>query len=158
MISPVMAELSAYIAGAVRKPLPVEVVERAKIHLVDTVAAMISGSRLLPGREALKYISAQGGRKEACVMGTRLVTSAPNAAFANGMFAHADETDDTHPPSRSQRSHRDDITGDNTAAIASGLQRTSGVITSAALLLVIVIGAFSVSSITRFLSPGASRG
>ena len=43
---------------------------------------------------------------------------------------------------------RYDITGDNTASIASGLQRTGGVITSAALLLVIVIGAFSVSSIT----------
>jgi trehalose monomycolate/heme transporter len=39
-------------------------------------------------------------------------------------------------------------TGDNTAAIASGLQRTGGVITSAALLLVIVIGMFSLSSIT----------
>ncbi|MGB6580504.1 MAG: MMPL family transporter [Streptosporangiaceae bacterium] len=43
---------------------------------------------------------------------------------------------------------RYDITGDNTAAIATGLQRTGGVITSAALLPVIVIGAFSVSSIT----------
>jgi trehalose monomycolate/heme transporter len=43
---------------------------------------------------------------------------------------------------------RYDITGDNTAAIATGLQRTGGVITSAALLLVVVIGAFSVSSIT----------
>jgi trehalose monomycolate/heme transporter len=41
-----------------------------------------------------------------------------------------------------------DRTGDNTAAIASGLQRTGGVITSAALLLVIVIGSFSASSIT----------
>ena len=41
-----------------------------------------------------------------------------------------------------------DITGDNTRAIASGLQRTGGVITSAALLLVVVIGLFSVSSIT----------
>ncbi len=41
-----------------------------------------------------------------------------------------------------------DITGDNTRAIASGLQRTGGVITSAALLLVIVIGLFSLSSIT----------
>jgi uncharacterized membrane protein YdfJ with MMPL/SSD domain len=41
-----------------------------------------------------------------------------------------------------------DITGDNTAAIASGLQRTGGVITSAALLLIIVIGMFSLSSIT----------
>jgi RND superfamily putative drug exporter len=41
-----------------------------------------------------------------------------------------------------------DITGDNTTAIASGLQRTGGVITSAALLLIIVIGMFSLSSIT----------
>jgi RND superfamily putative drug exporter len=39
-------------------------------------------------------------------------------------------------------------TGDNTTAIAGGLQRTGGVITSAALLLIIVIGLFSLSSIT----------
>jgi trehalose monomycolate/heme transporter len=43
---------------------------------------------------------------------------------------------------------RYDQTGDNTAAVASGLQRTGGVITSAALLLVIVVGAFSASGIT----------
>jgi RND superfamily putative drug exporter len=43
---------------------------------------------------------------------------------------------------------RYDVTGDNSAAIAGGLQRTGGVITSAALLLVIVIGAFSASGIT----------
>jgi RND superfamily putative drug exporter len=43
---------------------------------------------------------------------------------------------------------RYDLTGDNTAAVAGGLQRTGGVITSAALLLVIVIGAFSASGIT----------
>jgi trehalose monomycolate/heme transporter len=43
---------------------------------------------------------------------------------------------------------RYDVTGDNTEAVASGLQRTGGVITSAALLLLIVIGAFSASGIT----------
>jgi trehalose monomycolate/heme transporter len=43
---------------------------------------------------------------------------------------------------------RYDLTGDTTASVASGLQRTGGVITSAALLLVIVIGAFSASGIT----------
>jgi trehalose monomycolate/heme transporter len=43
---------------------------------------------------------------------------------------------------------RYDVTGDTSEAIASGLQRTGGVITSAALLLVIVIGAFSASGIT----------
>ena len=43
---------------------------------------------------------------------------------------------------------RYDVTGDNAAAVAGGLQSTGGVITSAALLLVIVIGAFSASGIT----------
>ncbi|WP_336031095.1 MMPL family transporter [Geodermatophilus sp. FMUSA9-8] len=41
-----------------------------------------------------------------------------------------------------------DLTGDNTAAVATGLQRTGGIITSAALLLLVVIGAFSTSGIT----------
>jgi RND superfamily putative drug exporter len=39
-------------------------------------------------------------------------------------------------------------TGDNQAAIAVGLQRTGGIITSAAALLVIVVGPFSLSSVT----------
>ena len=43
---------------------------------------------------------------------------------------------------------RYDQTGDNTAAVASGLQRTGGLITSLALLLIIVVGAFSASGIT----------
>jgi trehalose monomycolate/heme transporter len=43
---------------------------------------------------------------------------------------------------------RYDQTGDTAGAIAGGLQRTGGVITSAALLLVIVVGAFSASGIT----------
>ncbi|MBG0826411.1 MMPL family transporter [Planomonospora sp. ID67723] len=38
--------------------------------------------------------------------------------------------------------------GDNTAAVAAGLERTGGVITSAALLLLVVIGAFSTAGIT----------
>jgi uncharacterized membrane protein YdfJ with MMPL/SSD domain len=41
-----------------------------------------------------------------------------------------------------------DLTGDNTTAVATGVQRTGGIITSAALLLLVVIGAFSLSGIT----------
>ena len=41
-----------------------------------------------------------------------------------------------------------DLTGDNTTAVATGLQRTGGIITSAALLLLVVIAAFSLSGIT----------
>ena len=50
-VSPVMAQLSGYIAQALRKPLPAPVVEKTKHHLLDTIAAMVSGSRLLPGRK-----------------------------------------------------------------------------------------------------------
>ena len=41
-----------------------------------------------------------------------------------------------------------DRTGDNRLAVATGLQRTGRIITSAALLLMVVIGAFSTSSVT----------
>jgi 2-methylcitrate dehydratase PrpD len=94
-----MRDLSTYIAGALKKPLPREVVERAKLHLVDTFAAMISGSRLVPGRQAAAYVRTLGGKADAGVVGTRIVTSPVNAALANGMSCHADESDDTHPPS-----------------------------------------------------------
>lgn len=94
-ISPVTKALSEYIADASKSQLPVEVRERAKIHLVDTVAAVVSGSRLEPGRKALQYVAALGGNAESVVIGSRLVTSALAAALANGMCGHADETDDT---------------------------------------------------------------
>ncbi len=98
-VSPMMRKLSAHIAGTAKRPLPKDVVARAKLHLVDTFAAMISGSRLLPGKKAIAYARSLGGRPAAGVIATRMVTTPQNAALANGMFGHADETDDTHPPS-----------------------------------------------------------
>ncbi len=98
-ISPVMRELSVYIAAALGKPLPSTVVEKTKHHILDTIAAMVSGSRLKPGKKAIGYVRSLGGVKESLVIGSRIVTSAGNAALANGMLAHADETDDSHAPS-----------------------------------------------------------
>lgn len=98
-VSPSTTALSNYIASATRKVPPRAVIERAKIHLVDTFAAMISGSRLLPGQVATRYVRTLGGKPVAGVIGSRIVTSLANAAMANGTFGHADETDDTHPPS-----------------------------------------------------------
>ena len=91
-----MHKLATYIANARRRPLPAAVTERAKHHLLDTIAAMLSGSRLLPGRRAIEFVATQGGVPESTVIGSTLVTSAINAALANGMHAHADETDDTY--------------------------------------------------------------
>ena len=98
-ISPVMHKLSGYIAAGLRRPLPTAVIEKTKHHILDTLAAMISGSRLTPGKKAISYVKTLGGAKEAAVIGSKIVTTAVNAALANGMLAHADETDDSHAPS-----------------------------------------------------------
>jgi 2-methylcitrate dehydratase PrpD len=98
-ISPIMSGLAAYIACALRRPLPKPVVEKTKHHVLDTIAAMVSGSKLLPGRAAISYVKTLGGAKEATVVGSNFLTTAVNAALANGMAAHADETDDSHAPS-----------------------------------------------------------
>ena len=97
--SPVMDELSGYISTALTREIPTEVVEKARHHILDTIAAMVSGSRLVPGQKATSYVATLGGVAEAAVVGTSLLTSAVNAALANGMLSHADESDDSHAPS-----------------------------------------------------------
>jgi 2-methylcitrate dehydratase PrpD len=92
--------LSEYIASAVSRPLPEAVAEKVRHHVLDTIAAMVSGSRLRPGEMGIGYVASLGGLPEASVVGTSIRTSAVNAALANGMLAHADETDDSHAPSR----------------------------------------------------------
>ena len=99
-ISPLMQEVAGYIAQALRKPLPAPVAEKTRHHLLDTIAAMVSGSRLPPGKKAISFARTLGGAKEAGVAGSRIVTAAANAALANGMLAHADETDDSHARSQ----------------------------------------------------------
>jgi len=98
-ISPLMRQVAAYIAGALKRTLPEGVVEKTKHHALDTLAAMVSGSRLLPGKKAIAYVKTLGGATEACVIGSRFTTIAQHAALANGMLGHADETDDSHAPS-----------------------------------------------------------
>ena len=99
-ISAPTRRLSTYMADAAHRALPPAVVEKARQHILDTVAAMISGARLQPGRLAIDYVAKLGGARQASVVGTRVLTSSVNAALANGMLAHADETDDSHAPSR----------------------------------------------------------
>jgi 2-methylcitrate dehydratase PrpD len=99
-LSPVTVALAAYIAGALDRELPAAVVAKTKMHVLDTVAAMVSGSRLKAGVAAARYVEGLGGKPQATVIGTPLLTSTVNAALANGMAAHGDETDDSHLKAR----------------------------------------------------------
>jgi len=100
-VSPVMATLSDYMAAAKDRPLPAEVVEKAKHHILDTFAAMLSGSKLPPGQAALALARSQSGRRAATVVGSTILTGPIDAALVNGVLAHSDETDDSHAASQS---------------------------------------------------------
>jgi 2-methylcitrate dehydratase PrpD len=103
-VSPVMAKLSAYMSEASSRALPDDILEKTKHHILDSFAAMISGAQLGPGKVAIRFARAHAGEKVATVVASDVVCGAMEAALANGMLAHSDETDDyspvgTHPGS-----------------------------------------------------------
>jgi 2-methylcitrate dehydratase PrpD len=96
MAKKIIDQLVDYLLPARDTALPGEVVQRAKNHLLDTLAAIVSGSQLQPGNLGIQFCRSQGGIQEASVLGSNLITSAIWAAFANGISAHADESDDSN--------------------------------------------------------------
>lgn len=95
-ISQESAVLSEYISGTLDRDMPADVALKTKHHILDTLAAILSGSRLRAGRLASAYVASFGGNPEALVLGTSLLLPSGSAALANGMAGHADETDDSH--------------------------------------------------------------
>jgi 2-methylcitrate dehydratase PrpD len=100
-VSPVMAKLSTYMSEAGGRALPDEVIEKAKHHILDTFAAMISGSDLPPARAAFQYARDFNTDKTSTIVASKMTSSPPEAAFINGMLAHSDETDDSNEFSQS---------------------------------------------------------
>ncbi|MGZ8267578.1 MAG: MmgE/PrpD family protein [Burkholderiales bacterium] len=95
-IHPIMVELSTYMSQAGTRALPPEVVRETKNHVLDTVAAMVSGAALVPGRHALKFARDYGGEKIATVVASDMLCGPIEAAMVNGVLANADETDDNY--------------------------------------------------------------
>jgi 2-methylcitrate dehydratase PrpD len=99
--SALMLRLSAYMAEAAGRALPADVLEHTKHHILDTFAAMVSGSELPPGQAAFKFARSQGGSRQATIVASEMLAGPIDAALANGVLAHADETDDSHNASQS---------------------------------------------------------
>ena len=100
-ISPLMTTLSTYMSDARQRALPATVVEAAKDHILDTFAAMLSGSDLPPGRAAFSFAGDFNSDKTATIVASKMTASPPEAALVNGMLAQSDETDDSHEFSQS---------------------------------------------------------
>src|SRR5215471_11443556 len=96
-VDDITGRLAAYMAQARDMRLAPHVAQEARHRVLDALAAIVSGSHLPAGEMAIHFARAQGGVAEATVLATDVRTSAVNAALANGMFAHADETDDFEP-------------------------------------------------------------
>src|SRR5260370_41194037 len=67
-VSPVMARLASYMSAAGAHALPDAVVLEAKNHILDTLAAAISGSELPPRIQALKFARTYVGERWAPVI------------------------------------------------------------------------------------------
>jgi len=92
----VMAKLSTYMSEAGGRALPDQVVQETKYHVLDTLAAMVSGSELPPGRQALKFARAYGGERIATIVASDMLGGPLEAAIVNGALAQSDETDDNY--------------------------------------------------------------
>lgn len=88
--------LADYIASACDAALPSAVALRTRCHLLDTLAAILSGRFLAAGAFGYRFVESMGEMRGATLLGDTRQSTLEYAAFANAMAAHADETDDSH--------------------------------------------------------------
>jgi 2-methylcitrate dehydratase PrpD len=109
--------------------LPPEVVARAKRHLLDTLGAALAGARTEPARHARSVMDSSG---DAIVWGTPRCANVRDAAFINGVAAHALELDDS-----GGCDHSGAVV---VPAVFAALHGTARPVSGAALLHAIVLG------------------
>jgi 2-methylcitrate dehydratase PrpD len=74
--------------------IPGEIVDYAKILILDTLGCMLGGSLQESNKAALRYIRAMGGTPQASIVNYGDRTNIYNAAFMNGSFGHGWDFDD----------------------------------------------------------------
>ena len=79
--------------------IPPDVVEHAKLHLLDALGCGLAASGLGIATEGRTTMTESGGEPQATVIGLDTGLPASAAAFANGMLCHGLDFDDTHSDS-----------------------------------------------------------
>src|SRR5690606_26371534 len=96
----VTAALARFVTGTKGGDIGREVYEAARDGLIDTLGVMIAGCGEDPAVIVQRMVKWGGGRSVSTVFGTGLMTSSAEAAFANGVAAHALDFDDSMPTLR----------------------------------------------------------
>src|SRR5438046_9851381 len=83
-VSPVMEKLSSYMAEARNPALPDNVERDTRHHILDTIAAMVSGPGLPPGRRASQSARSYRGETIATGGAPQVPCGRTEAAYAQG--------------------------------------------------------------------------
>ncbi len=87
--------LGRFVSEASFEDLPAAVVDKAKVHILDTFGAALAGATSEDARLSAAALLAPGGSGPAPVWGTAIMAHPREAAMLNGVAAHAFELDDT---------------------------------------------------------------
>jgi len=74
--------------------IPKEVIEHAKLEILDLVGRTMYGNKTFPGKTIADYVREMGSVPEASVLGAGFKTMAAYAAFANASLGHCLELED----------------------------------------------------------------
>ncbi|MGD2147182.1 MAG: MmgE/PrpD family protein [Anaerolineae bacterium] len=91
----VTKDLATYAVETQFEDYPHEVVERAKILILDSIGCMFGGCQTNLGEGILTPIRSMGGAEEATIVGGGVRVPTIQAAFVNGTTANALDYDDT---------------------------------------------------------------
>jgi 2-methylcitrate dehydratase PrpD len=88
--------LADFIAKLNYEDLPPDVIGKVKMNLLDMLGISLYAGSLPWSKIIVDQVRELGGNAEATIIGYPDQTSRPNAAFANGTFAHGLEFDNAH--------------------------------------------------------------
>ena len=91
--------IAAFATALEYDDIPSDVVEAAKLHVLDTLGCGLAASALGIATEGRTAMAELGGEPQASVIGLDATLPAPSAAFANAMLCHGLDFDDTHSDS-----------------------------------------------------------
>jgi 2-methylcitrate dehydratase PrpD len=96
-LPPVTDTLARFVAETDYSDISAIALANAKMHILDTLGVALVGVSTDAPRIVMEYCKRFGDSRESALWGTRQRSSAPMAAFANGLFAHAIDYDDWEP-------------------------------------------------------------
>src|SRR5262245_15156065 len=91
---PVTYTLARFVAETDFPTIPEKVITNAKMHILDTLGTALVGVTTDTAAIAFDYCKRLGHSDESTIWGTNQKSSAPIAAFANGLLGHAIDFDD----------------------------------------------------------------